>query len=246
MVLEFIGPILGIAIVDLVLSGDNAVVIGMAARRLSPVNRRKAIVFGGAGAIALRIIFTLMAAFLLGVPYLKFFGGVLLLYIAWKLVQPGDHGGHVSEAESLGQAVRTIILADVVMSLDNILAVGGVAQGHYGLLLFGLLLSIPLLLVGSELVARLLGRVPVLLYLGVFVLLHAAVMMIVDDPLVHTRVALPEWFPWPVAAALTLLLWVATAQRERRVAARARIEMDVAKSVAVDRPEHTSGPASAA
>src|SRR5581483_11818355 len=122
LVLELIGAVLSIVVIDLVLSGDNAVVIGMAARRLSPENRRRAIVLGGGGAIVLRIAFTAMAALLLGIPYLRFVGGVLLLWISWKLVRPADHDETVAEAESLGAAVRTIVLADVVMSLDNILA----------------------------------------------------------------------------------------------------------------------------
>jgi YjbE family integral membrane protein len=205
-VLDTLGAILSIVIIDLVLSGDNAVVIGMAARRLSPENRRKAVIFGGAGAIGLRIIFTLMAAMLLEIPYLHFIGGLLLVYISWKLVRPGGHEESVNEADSLGQAIRTIVLADVVMSLDNILAVGGASDGHLGLLIFGLLLSIPILLIGSELVARMLGKYPALLYVGVFVLLHTAVSMIMEDPLVHDRIALPEWSPWVAAAAITGLL----------------------------------------
>ena len=184
---ELIGPILSIVVIDLVLSGDNAVVIGMAARRLSEVNRRRAIIFGGAGAIGLRVLFTAMAALLLGVPYLQAIGGVLLLWIAYRLLRPEDHGAHVSEASSLAEAIRTIILADVVMSLDNILAVGGAAHGDVRLLLFGLILSIPIILFGSELVARLLGRFPILVYVGAFVLIQTAIGMIFEDDVVHDR-----------------------------------------------------------
>ncbi|MFM9106922.1 MAG: TerC family protein [Chloroflexota bacterium] len=214
--LETFGAILSIIIIDLVLSGDNAVVIGMAARRLSPKNRRRAVIFGGGGAIGLRILFTLMAAMLLEVPYLRFIGGVLLLYIAWKLVRPASHGESVSEADSLGQAIRTIVLADVVMSLDNILAVGGAADGHLELLIFGLLLSIPILLIGSELVARMLGRFPALLYVGVFVLLHTAVGMIIEDPLVHDRFVFPGWTPWAAAAVITAALAALVRRAEAR------------------------------
>lgn len=214
--------ILAIIVIDLVLSGDNAVVIGMAARRLSPENRRKAIIFGGAGAVILRIAFTAIAAILLDTPYLQLIGGVLLLYIAWKLLRPhAEHGGNVDSAASLGEAVRTIVLADVVMSLDNILAVGGAAHGDLGLLLFGLVLSIPILLLGSELVARALGRFPILLYLGVLVLIHTAISMILEDDVVHDRlpaglVGLAEgWQLWVVAAALTAVV-AAVATRGRR------------------------------
>src|SRR5688500_7824121 len=117
----------------------------MAARRLSPVNRRRAIIFGGAGAVGLRVLFTAMAAILLGVPYLQAIGGLLLLWIAYRLLRPQEHGTGLAEAGSLGEAIRTIVLADVVMSLDNILAVGGAAHGDIRLLLFGLILSIPIL-----------------------------------------------------------------------------------------------------
>lgn len=221
--LDNIEAIIAIIVIDLVLSGDNAVVIGMAARRLTPENRRRAILFGGGGAVALRIGFTALAATLLGIPYLRLIGGVLLLWIAWKLVRPGDeHGSTVNSAESLGEAVRTIILADVVMSLDNILAVGGAAHGDIWLLLFGLLVSIPILLLGSELVARVLGRAPALVYVGVLVLIHTAVSMIVEDGAVHDR--LPEFvrsaadsgrLVWLVAVVVTGLLALAAVSRDR-------------------------------
>lgn len=181
---ETLSAIVSIIIIDLVLSGDNAVVIGMAARSLSPENRRRAIIFGGAGAIGLRVLFTALATVLLGIPGLQAIGGVLLFYIAYKLIRPHGSEGHESirEAGTLREAIQTIILADVVMSLDNILAVGGAAHGDIRLLIFGLLLSIPILLFGSELVARLLGRFPAFLYVGVYVLVHAAVAMILHDP----------------------------------------------------------------
>ncbi|MGH2532963.1 MAG: TerC family protein [Thermomicrobiales bacterium] len=185
--------ILSIILIDLILSGDNAVVIGMAARRLSPENRRRAIIFGGGGAVVLRIIFTAMAALLLDVPYLQAAGGILLLYIALKLVRPQHHAEHVAEAGSLREAIKTIVLADVVMSLDNILAVGGAAHGNLWLLLFGLVLSIPILLFGSELVARLLGRFPILVYVGAFVLIWTAVAMILHDRLVGDRFHVTWW-----------------------------------------------------
>jgi YjbE family integral membrane protein len=187
-VIESLTAVLSIIIIDLVLSGDNAVVIGMAARNLSDENRRKAIIFGGAGAIGLRILFTALATVLLGIPGLQLAGGILLFYIAFKLMRPHSDGHEsIKEAGSLREAIQTIILADVVMSLDNILAVGGAAKGHIGLLIFGLLLSIPIILFGSALVARLLTRFPAFLYLGVYVLVHAAVSMIVHDPKVSSR-----------------------------------------------------------
>jgi YjbE family integral membrane protein len=181
---EFIVKIASIVIIDLVLSGDNAVVIGMAARRLPPDSRKRAILLGGLGAVILRVTFTIMAALLLDIPLLRAIGGVLLLWIAYKLVRPHQETHSVSEADSLSEAVRTIILADFVMSLDNILAVGGAAEGHLGLLIFGLILSIPILMLGSELVARVLGRLPILVYVGVVVLVITATRMILHDDVV--------------------------------------------------------------
>lgn len=216
---DVLTAVFAIIVIDLVLSGDNAVVIGMAARRLSPENRRRAIIFGGAGAVGLRVLFTAMAALLLDIPYLQLIGGVLLVWIAWRLLKPSGHGEHVSEANTLGEAIRTIVMADVVMSLDNILAVGGAADGDLRLLLFGLLLSIPILLLGSELVARLLGRFPALLYLGVLVLLHTAVTMILEDPFVEHRVAEPPVLGiWAIALVGTALMSWGAAWRARSIA----------------------------
>jgi YjbE family integral membrane protein len=184
MDVDFIAKIASIVLIDLVLSGDNAVVIGMAARSLPPDARKRAILFGGLGAVALRVTFTIMAALLLDIPLLRAVGGVLLLWIAYKLVRPHQDTHNVSEARSLAQAVQTIILADLVMSLDNILAVGGASEGHLGLLVFGLIFSIPILMLGSELVARVLGRLPILLYFGVVVLVLTATRMILHDDIV--------------------------------------------------------------
>jgi YjbE family integral membrane protein len=211
-VLEIIGAVLSIIVIDLVLSGDNAVVIGMAARRLSPENRRRAIIFGGAGAVGLRIFFTAIVSFLLVIPYLQLIGGLLLLYVAYKLVRPQAGHHDITEAGTLREAIQTIILADVVMSLDNILAVAGAAHGDIRLLLFGLALSIPILLLGAELVARLLGRFPALVYVGAIVLIHTAVEMILEDPFVHDK--LPTTLPIRLAitavvsaALIGLSLW---------------------------------------
>ncbi|HWV34164.1 MAG TPA: TerC family protein [Thermomicrobiales bacterium] len=210
MDLEILQKLFSIIVVDLVLSGDNAVVIGMAARRLSAANRKKAIIWGGAGAIVLRVIFTAAAALLLDVPLLQAIGGILLIFIAFRLVSPEGDGesAHVREADSLGQAIQTIILADVVMSLDNIIAVGGTAEGHLGLLLFGLIVSISLILFGSNLVAMLLQRYPWLLLIGVLVLVHAAVKMFLHDGFVADALSYeaPEWLVIVVAVMATALV----------------------------------------
>ncbi len=203
---DFISRVFQIIVIDLVLSGDNAVVIGMAARSLSPENRRKAIVWGGVGAVVLRILFTAIAAILLGVPYLQAIGGVLLLWIAYRLIRPHEEGANIRAAGNLREAIQTIVLADVVMSLDNILAVGGAAHGSLGLLLFGLALSIPLLLIGSGLVARILHRFPMLLYVGVFVLVHAAIDMILHDDLVEDLYHPNAWVVLGLSLVISALI----------------------------------------
>lgn len=209
MDLDFLTKILSIVAIDLVLSGDNAVVIAMASRRLPADQRKKAIIFGGGGAVVLRILFTIGAALLLGVPLLQAIGGLLLIYIAIKLVRPAgtDHDS-VAAATSLGAAIRTIIMADVVMSLDNMLAVGGAAHGHIGLLIFGLMLSIPILLFGSSAIARLIDRYPWLNLIGAAILVHTAMEMFVKDKYVRKVVHLDRPIELAVIFAIVIAVMV--------------------------------------
>ncbi len=202
-----------IIVADLVLSGDNAVVIGMAARRLPPRQRRLAIVFGAGGAIGLRVLFTALVTLLLGVPLLQAIGGVLLIWIAFKLLLQEDEGHKVKEGANLADAVRTIILADVIMSFDNILAVGAAAHGNVGYLLFGLALSMPLILFGSGLISTLLNRLPWLAYLGSAVLIYAAVELILEDRRLSRYFPHTALFEWGaiitvIAAVLGLAYWL--------------------------------------
>lgn len=187
---ELVAAILSIILIDLVLSGDNALVIGMAASRLQGPSRRRAIIFGAGGAVLLRVIFTGMVAVLLSIPFLQLAGGLLLVWIAIKLVRPQHEGhGEVKAASTFAEAVRTIVMADVVMSLDNILAVGATAHGDLRLLLFGLALSIPLVTFGSGFVAWVLDRWSWLMMVGGAVLAWTAGKMLIDDPLLHDRLA---------------------------------------------------------
>ena len=180
----FIGALLGIILIDLVLSGDNAIVIGMAVRNLPPRQKRVAILGGTAGAVALRVILTALAALLLRVPLLQAAGGLVLVWITYRLLSSSAAGaGRDHSSDSFGQAIRMIILADVSMSIDNVLAVGAAAQGDIPLLLFGLSLSLAIIMAGGSLVATLLGKLPWLVYVGGGVLLILAGEMIAEDPL---------------------------------------------------------------
>lgn len=183
--LAFFGQVFSIILIDIVLSGDNAVVIGMAARSLSPRQRKRAILFGAAGAIGLRIVFTSMAAVLLLVPLLRFVGGVVLVWIAWKLLrQDAEDHSDVAEAKNMLEAIRIIVMADVIMSLDNILAVGAASHGNIALLLFGLVLSIGIIMFCSNIVAIMMNRFPLLVFAGGAILLWVAAEMMAKDTFV--------------------------------------------------------------
>jgi YjbE family integral membrane protein len=171
--------------VNIVLSGDNAVVIALACRTLPPAQQRLAIIFGAAGAIVLRAVLTVFAVLLLARPYLKLFGGVLLLWIAIKLLLPDDDGDGETEGKAgMFAAIKTIVIADLVMSLDNVLGVAAVAKGDVILLVLGLLISMPLIIYGSTLIMGLMGRFPVLITLGAALLGYVAGEMVVSDPVV--------------------------------------------------------------
>lgn len=177
---------INIIVIDLVLSGDNAVVIGMACRGLAPKQQRLAILYGTLGAVLLRIGLTAMATWMLHIPFLKLIGGLMLLWIAMKItMQREEETADVAYSRNLSQAIKTIILADFIMSLDNVLAVGGAAKGELGLVLFGLGLSIPLLMWGSALIARMINRFPVILYVGSAILAYTAAQMCMEDPYLH-------------------------------------------------------------
>ncbi len=201
--------VFGVVLVDLVLSGDNALLIGMACAGLPPHHRRRGILYGSLAAIVLRILMATGAAYLLTIPFLRTLGGLLLLWIAYRLTGTGgDEHGEVTRGTSLWDAVRTIIMADVVMSLDNVLAVGGISGGNLPLLLFGLGLTIPIIMWGSGLVAALLNRAPWLTYAGAAVLAWTAGHMVTADPLL----SLPEGPAFPVMATALVLGFAAFGQ----------------------------------
>jgi YjbE family integral membrane protein len=174
-----------IMLANIVLSGDNAVVIAMAARTLKPEQQKKAIFWGSAAAIVMRIVLTIVAIQLLSLPYLKLVGAVLLVYIGVDLLKGGgDEDGHGKEISGLGAAIRTILIADLVMSLDNVLAVAAAAKGNVPLLVLGLLVSIPLIVFGATLLTKVMERFPIIITIGAALLGFLAGEMLLTDPAV--------------------------------------------------------------
>lgn len=186
-----------IIIIDILLGGDNAVVIALACRKLPPAQRTKGIIWGTAGAIILRVVLIAFAMTLLNLPFLKVVGAILLVWIGVKLLAPDEDGhGSVAESDKLLAAIKTIIVADLVMSVDNVIAIAGAAQnaGDHSLLLvvLGLLISIPIIVWGSQLVIKLMERFPVIITAGGMLLGWIAGGMLVSDP----ALANPDKWQW--------------------------------------------------
>jgi YjbE family integral membrane protein len=194
--------LLSLVLIDLILSGDNALVIGMACAALPPRERRLGILYGSVAAVALRVALAVGTALLLRIPLLQAMGGLLLLWIAYKLaVKNGGEAAAVRQGTSVWEAVRTVAAADLIMSLDNVLAVGGISHGNMTLLVVGLGLTIPIIMWGSGLVSAMLNRAPWLSYVGACVLAITAAEMIVSDPVAR----LPESPLVPISAAALVL-----------------------------------------
>ncbi len=208
---QFWVAVLQIVLIDILLSGDNAVVIALACRNLSGRQRRLGIVWGVGGAIGLRVVLTFFAVTLLTLNYVKLIGSVLLLWIGIKLVLPqqSDGGHEIKAAGNLFAAIRTIIVADLVMSLDNVIAVAAAARDSIFLLIFGLALSIPLMVWASQLILRLMDRFPVIILVGGALLGWIALSMAITDPVVRpTLEPFQRWLSWvaPVSGALIVIV----------------------------------------
>jgi len=186
--MESLGPellkLVQIIWINIILSGDNAVVIAMACRGLPPDKQRPGMVLGALVAVVLRIVFTVVVATLLSTPFLKIVGGCLLLWISVKLVLGEDEQeeGVVQQTEQLWHAIRTVAIADAVMSLDNVLAIAAVAKDSLPLLILGLVISVPLIVAGSAIIMSLLGRLPILVWAGAALLGWVAGEMLASDP----------------------------------------------------------------
>lgn len=219
--------LLAIILIDLVLAGDNAIVIALAARSLPKHLQKKAVIWGTVGAIAVRTLMTLVVVWLLKIPGLMLVGGIGLLWIAYKLVadQGGEEDEHGPAANTFWGAMKTIIIADALMGIDNVLGVAGAAHGAMDLVVIGLLISVPIVVFGSTMVLKLVDRFPVIIYVGAGVLAYTAGTMIVNETL------LSNWFGtkeapiavarWGVAIACVVgvlgLSWLAS-RRQQKVA----------------------------
>jgi len=184
--LNFLSGLVSIVIIDLILAGDNAVVIAMAVRSLPSPQRKKGIIFGAGAAVLLRVVLTFFVAQLLEINFLKLAGGILITWIAIKLFMEGaPEQGAGNEAKSLLQAVKIIVIADITMATDNMLAVAGASHGNIFLLLFGLGLSIPFVVFTSNLLSMLMDKYPVIIYIGAAILGKVGGEMIITDPYVE-------------------------------------------------------------
>ena len=201
---SWLASLVAIILVDLLLAGDNAVVIALAARRLPAHLKKRAVWAGTAGAIIVRFVLVLFALSLLKLPWLSLIGGLVLYWIAWRLLMHDDEHAQSSSADTFWAAMRTIIIADTVMGLDNILAIAGASRGDWVLVIIGFLISIPIMVAGSLLILKLMQKAPWLITLGCGLLAIIAGRMILDDWRWREIISLPEKGS---AQALDFILW---------------------------------------
>ena len=219
---QFLSALLAIIVIDIVLAGDNAIVIALAARALPAELQKRAIIWGAVGAIGVRSLMTVLVVWLLNIPGLLLAGGALLVWIAYRLLIPDDEPGgtHGAAATTFWGAMRTIVIADAVMGLDNVLAVAGAAHGSYALVLTGLAISVPIVVWGSSLVLKVVDRYPGVVYAGAGVLVWTAVKMMTGEPLLK-----PWLHAMPLAAGLAYLaipvvLWAGFVRNHRQLESR--------------------------
>ena len=207
-----------IIFIDLILAGDNAIVIGMAARKLPAQQQKKAILWGTFGAVAIRIVATLLVVKLLEIPGLQLAGGLLLVWIAYKLLVNEDNHKDIQAKDSLWAAVRTIVVADAAMGIDNVIAIAGAAHGEFILVIIGLLISVPIVVWGSTLFIKLVNKFPPIVYIGSGILAYTAGKMITHEPFIHGWFANPAVY-WAFLAVVIAGVLAAGKLRNSRMAA---------------------------
>jgi YjbE family integral membrane protein len=207
LILASAWAILAIILIDIVLAGDNALVIGMAANKLPPELRKKAILWGTVGAIGVRFVSVAALTYLLMIPGLRLIGALALIWIGWKLVF--DQGEHeVEAATTFWGALSTIMVADAVMGIDNALGIAAAANGNWAFIIFGLLISVPIILFGAGLVSKILEKYPDTVFVGSFVLFLVSIQMLIKEPLMTEwwsglGVTMLKIVPWAVALVIT-------------------------------------------
>jgi YjbE family integral membrane protein len=218
----FLSALLAIIVIDLVLAGDNAIVIALAARGLPAHLQKRAILWGAVGAIGVRSLMTVLVVWLLKVPGLMLAGGAMLVWIGYRLLLPDEHGDDASHpaASTFWGAMRTIVIADAVMGLDNVLAVAGAAHGSYLLVVTGLVISVPIVVWGSTLVLKVVERYPAVVYLGAAVLVGTAVKMMTSEPLLAPVLEASPLIKPAVYLIIPLVLWTGFLKNHRRFESR--------------------------
>ncbi|HXF79638.1 MAG TPA: YjbE family putative metal transport protein [Usitatibacter sp.] len=241
-VLAFLWSFAAIVVINLMLSGDNAIVIALAARNLPQRLQRRAIMFGTVGAVAVRIAMTLAVVWLLEIPGLLFVGGVALVWIGYKLLLPDGEGspeGHLGKAKGIWGAIRTIVVADMVMGVDNVLGVAGAAHGSYALVVLGLVTSVPIVVWGSTWLLKWVERYPVIVYVGSAVLLCTAAKMIASEPLAQEAASHPAIVALLYGFVVFGVLWAGFVRNHRHLESRihARLAQLAARLSSPDSPE---------
>ena len=220
---EFFSALLAIVVIDLVLAGDNAIVIALAARNVPKHLQKRAILWGTVGAIVVRSSLTMVVVWLLKVPGLMLAGGAMLVWIAYRLLVPANEGGEheVSSADTFWGAMKTIVVADALMGLDNVLAVAGAAHGSFVLVVLGLLISIPIVIWGSQLILKWVDRYPAIVYFGAGVLAWTAAKMMLGEPLLKDTLAGNALIaPLVYFVVIASVLWFGVRGNHRRLEAR--------------------------
>ncbi|MFC5703627.1 TerC family protein [Cohnella faecalis] len=209
LTVQFWTALVTIVFIDLLLAGDNAIVIGLAARNLPKENQKKAVIWGTVGAVGIRVVATVIVVWLLKIPFLLAIGGVLLLWIAYKLLVQENEHGDIKAGGTLMAAIRTIVIADAAMGLDNVIAVAGAAHGNFTLVVLGLLISIPIVVWGSTLFIKVIEKYQWIIYIGSGVLAYTAAKMITHEKKFEEFFSDNPVLSWTLIAALTALVIVA-------------------------------------
>jgi YjbE family integral membrane protein len=215
--ITFLTQLITIIVIDLVLAGDNAIVIGMAARKLPQQQRKKVIIWGTIGAVTLRILCTVLIVWLLKIPGLLLIGGLILLWISYNLLADNsDSHDNIQAGDNFWSALRTVILADTIMSLDNVLAVGGAAHGSVLLVILGLLISVPIVVWGSTIFIKIVDRYPFVLYIGSAILAWTAGGMVADEPVINKIISNSPWISYAIQIILIIVVLVAGGIRKHK------------------------------